>query len=122
MRMPMSGATFSADGMEIEADMAQNRQILNKIASRSIPGAREALDALNCLNYAVDVADWAKASQALDLLRLAAEKFREAANDRKRAAVATLSAVWPKICGEDGRVIAKPSVAEKSPLTDDGDL
>lgn len=102
--------------------MAQNRQILNKIASRSIPGAREALDALNCLNYAVDVADWAKASQALELLRQAADKFREAAIDRKRAAIATLSAVWPKFCGEDGRVLARPQVAEKTPLTDEGDL
>ena len=102
--------------------MAQNRQILNKIASRSIPGAREALDAINCLNYAVDVADWSKASQALDLLRQAAEKFRAAAVERKRAAVATLSAVWPKICGEDGRVIAKPVAAEKSLLTNEDDL
>jgi len=102
--------------------MAQNRQVLNKIASRAIPGAREALDALNCLNYAVDVADWGKATQALELLRVAADKFRMAAMERKRAAIATLSAVWPKICGEDGRVLAQPHVADKSPLTDPGDF
>lgn len=88
--------------------MAQNRQILNKIASRSIPGAREALDALNCLNRAVDIADWGKASQALELLRQAVDKFRSAAVERKRAAISTLSAVWPKICGDDGRVLAHP--------------
>lgn len=102
--------------------MAQNRQILNKIASRSVPGARETLDALNCLNRAVDVADWAKASQALELLRQAADKFRALANDRKRFAISTLSAVWPKICGEDGRVLAQPMPAEKSPLTNEGNL
>lgn len=102
--------------------MAQNRQVLNKIASRSIPGAREALDALNCLNYAADVADWGKASQALELLRQAADKFRAAAVERKRAAISTLSALWPKFCGEDGRVLAQPRAADKYPLTDEGDL
>lgn len=102
--------------------MAQNRQVLNKIASRSIPGAREALDALNCLNYAVDVADWGKATQALDLLRQAADKFRESATTRKRAAISTLSAVWPKICGEDGRVLAQPHPADHGPLTGGDDL
>lgn len=99
--------------------MAQSRQILNKIASRFIPGAREALDALNCLNYGVDVADWGKASQALELLRKAADKFRAAALDRKRAAISTLSAMWPKICGEDGRVLAQPLPADRKPLTND---
>ena len=59
-----------------------NRRILNKIAARTVPGIREVLDALNCINWAIEngCTD-PKVKEAHGLLVEASDIFRESAHE-----------------------------------------